>query len=170
MLISQNKYVLNFLISKYLINSLQNLPQINTVVVKIFYNKKTIFLIMTTFYLFFFLSDKKPKILKKTFVNFLFIKLTNVYAHDFLYNFFWLFYKYNNTHISFFNSQSFDCKNVRIFFYTIQNIFFELFFLNYLQKAKWEDIVFKLELLFNFSNKFIKISYLKFLFKSYKLI
>jgi len=170
MLISQNKYVLNFLISKYLIKSLQNLPNINNITIKVFYNKKTIFLIMTTFFLFFFLTNKKPKILKKNFVNLLQIKLTNIYIHNFLYNFFWLFYKYNNVHISFFNLKTFDNNNIRIFFYTIQNIFFELFFLNSLQKAKWEDIIFKLEFLVKFSNKFLKIFYLKFLFKSYKLI
>ena len=62
MVLVQNKYILNFLISNNKIKSLTNLPEIKTLTLRVYYKKKTIYLVMTTFFILYFLADKKPKI------------------------------------------------------------------------------------------------------------
>ena len=54
MVLAQNKHILNFLISNNSIKNVQELPNIKSLTIKIFYKKKTVYLIMTTFLIFFF--------------------------------------------------------------------------------------------------------------------
>lgn len=133
MFLAQNKYILNLIISTSKIKNIQNLPLIKNLTLKIYYKEKTIYLIMTTFFLFFFLCDIKPKLISTENSKKLLVYLNRTKSFKFLYNFYWLFYKYNNTQIIRYNLQNSKKTNVRIFIYTLQNIFFELFFFKKIQ-------------------------------------
>ena len=167
---STEKFILNFLLSLNNIKNIKNLPTLKNLTIKIFYKNKTIYLIMTTFLIFFFLSDKKPKLLISNLNKKLQLNLTKKKSLKFLLNFYWLFFKYNNLHFSYFNSKTLNKNNNRVFFYTLQNIFFELFFFSMLQVGNWENLIFKLEFLFKFFSNKIKVSSLIFFYKGFKLI
>ena len=170
MLVSQNKYSLNFLISTNQIKNLNQLPNIKKLTLKIFYKKKTINFKIFSFLIFFFLSNKKPRLNENSNFKTLRLILKKKQCFKFLYNFYLLFFKYNNLHISYFNLKIYKKTNVRVFFYTLQNIFFELFFFRMVQFGGWENIIFKLELLFDLNAKKLNISNLTFFFKSFKLL
>lgn len=134
MVLVQNKYILNLLISTNKIKTLKNLPEIKTLILKVYYKKKTIYLIMTTFFILYFLVDKKPKL--SSFDNIKKLELIIIkkkQCFKFLYNFYWLFFKYNNTYASKFNLKCYNKSNIRLFFYSLQNIFFEIFFFKMIQ-------------------------------------
>lgn len=170
MVLAQNNFILNFLISNSNIKRNCDLPNLKLLFIKIFYKKKTIYLVMTTFFIFFFLSSKRPKLLNLNNLRSLILKLNRNDSFYFLYNFYWLFFKYNNLHFSYLNLKKYQKHNVRIFFYTLQNIFFELFFFKMIQCGNWENLIFKLELLIKFTSLHLKVSSLIFYFKGLKLI
>jgi len=60
MLNCHKKIIFNSFISKFNIKHLNNLPKIKKLTLSINYNNKSSYLIMTTFFLFYFLSDTKP--------------------------------------------------------------------------------------------------------------
>ena len=167
MVLAQNKHILNFLISNNSIKNVQELPNIKSLTIKIFYKKKTVYLIMTTFLIFFFLTSKKPKL---STLKIFFLTLKKKHCFKFLYNFYWLFFKYNNLHFSYFRLKTYNKNNIRLFFYTLQNIFFELFFFKMIQFGNWENLIFKLELLFKMFCKKKKKLNLIFFFKGFKLL
>ena len=111
------------------IKNIKNLPTLKNLTIKIFYKNKTIYLIIIIFLIFFFLSDKKPKLFISNLNKKLQLNLTKKKSLKFLLNFYWLFFKYNNLHFSYFNSKTLNKNNNRIFFYTLQNIFLSFFFL-----------------------------------------
>jgi hypothetical protein len=85
---STKKFVLNFLLSLNNIKNIKNLPTLKNLIVKIFYKNKTIYLIMTTFLIFFFLSDKKPKLITRNLNKKLQLNLTKKKSLKFLLNFY----------------------------------------------------------------------------------
>jgi hypothetical protein len=85
MVLAQNKHILNFLISNNSIKNVQELPNIKSLTIKIFYKKKTVYLIMTTFLIFFFLTSKKPKL---STLKILSLTLKKKHCFKFLYNFY----------------------------------------------------------------------------------
>lgn len=97
MLKAYKSYIDNFLISKYNISKSKNLPIFLKLKIYIRYKKKTIYLILTTFFLLYSLSDYKPKLCIKKIKNTLkssrklVIFLNSEKIYTFLYKFVFFF-------------------------------------------------------------------------------
>ena len=87
-MLSQKKYILNFLISNNNLKNIDQIPSIKSITIKISYKKKTIYLIMTTFFIFFFLKNKKPKLINIENIKKIFLLLKKKKALKFLLNFY----------------------------------------------------------------------------------
>ena len=81
-------YILNFLISNSSIKNVQELPNIKNLIIKIHNKKKTIYLIMTTFFIFLFLANTLPKLSNKNFLKKLELILNKKNSFKFLSNFY----------------------------------------------------------------------------------
>jgi hypothetical protein len=127
MLVSQRKYFLNFLISKYNIKILNELPLIKTTLIKVKLKKKSLYLKMTVFFLLYFLSDNIPKINLN--LNLISLKISSLNKYIFLSKLTSFFLDFKNLYYYYYSvNYSRYFLECRLNIYSLQIFFQELFF------------------------------------------
>jgi hypothetical protein len=127
MLVSQRKYFLNFLISKYNIKILNELPLIKTTLIKVKLKKKSLYLKMTVFFLLYFLSDNIPKINLN--LNLISLKISSLNKYIFLSKLTSFFLDFKNLYYYYYSvNYSRYFLECRLNIYILQIFFQELFF------------------------------------------